>query len=91
MLMSGIAPSEPVFISRFESLNLEPSITIAEKLSANFNLPPALTLQELLSLTLTERHQIVQECLPGIIADFAEYPELREFELDGSDWELEDD
>jgi hypothetical protein len=33
----------------------------------------------------------VSECLPGIIADFNDHPELREFELDGSDWELEDD
>lgn len=91
MLMSGIAPSEPVFISRFETLSLEPSIAIAEKLSADFNLPPAITLQELLSLSWLERNQIVQECLPGIVADFNDYPELREFELDCSDWELEDD
>jgi hypothetical protein len=89
--MSGIAPSEPVFISRFETLSIEPSITIAEKLSADFNLPPAITLQELLSLSWIERNQIVQECLPGIVADFNDHPELREFELDCSDWELEDD
>jgi hypothetical protein len=91
MLMSGIAPSEPVFISRFETLSIEPSIAIAEKLSADFNLPPAITLQELLSLSWPERNQIVQECLPGIVADFNDHPELREFELDCSDWELEDD
>jgi hypothetical protein len=89
--MSGIAPSEPLFVNRFEPLNLEPSITMAEKLSADFNLPPVITLQQILSLSLTERHQIVSECLPGIIADFNDHPELREFELDGSDWELEDD
>lgn len=88
--MSGIAPSEPVFISRFETLSMEPTIAIAEKLSADFNLPPAITLQELLSLSWPERNRIVQDCLPGIVADFNEHPELREFELDGSDWELED-
>jgi hypothetical protein len=30
-------------------------------------------------------------CLPGIIADFENHPELREFESDISDWELGDD
>jgi hypothetical protein len=91
MLMSGIAPSEPVVITRFEPLNIEPSIAIAEKLSSDFNLPPTITLQQILSLSLIERHQIVNDCLPGIVADFNDYPELREFELDASDWELEDD
>jgi hypothetical protein len=91
MLMSGIAPSEPVSFSRFETLTVEPSIAIAEKLSADFSLPSAITLQELLSLSWQERSQIVRECLPGIVADFNDYPELRELETDGSDWELEDD
>jgi hypothetical protein len=89
--MSGIAHSEIVVIERFDSLALETSLALGDKPRPEFSLPPVLTLQRLLSLSLTERQQIMSGCLPGIIADFDRHPELREFESDISDWELGDD
>jgi hypothetical protein len=89
--MSGIAASEAAVMNRLELLAAAPIHPDTLSPTPNFNLPPTITLQQILSLSLHERHQIVGECLSGIIADFDEFSELRELALDSSDWELEDD
>jgi hypothetical protein len=79
-LMAGIADVELMVIERFAPLSLD------------FKIPNSLPRRQVVALSIAERHLILAGCLPGIVADFENHPELREFSmLDGLDWEPEDD
>jgi hypothetical protein len=96
--MSGIRDVELAVVKRFRSLPLDgqsQTLAYTETLSQEFNVKSsdrATTLRQILALSISERHEFLTRCIPGIVADFEEYPELREFSmLDGLDWEPEDD
>jgi hypothetical protein len=96
--MSGIKDVEMALVERFRSLPLEgqlQTLAYTETLSQEFNVQTsdrATTLRQILALSRSERNEFLTRCIPGIVADFEEYPELREFSmLDGLDWEPGDD
>lgn len=58
------------------------------------NLPEQkqLSLKEIASLSLAERHKILEPFIAAIAKDFLNDPELTEFSvLDGEDWETDND
>jgi hypothetical protein len=91
--MAGIADVELMVIERYTPLSLDRQpLTINETLPSDFKIPNALSRRQLVALSLAERHRILSGCLPGIVADFENHSELREFSmLDGLDWDPEDD
>jgi hypothetical protein len=92
-LMAGIADVELMVIERYAPLSLDrPHLTLSEALPSDFKIPNSLPRRQVVALSIAERHRILAGCLPGIVADFENHPELREFSmLDGLDWEPEDD
>ena len=96
--MSGIKDVEMDLIERLRALPLAgqlPTLAYTETLSQEFNVQTfghTTTLRQILALSRSERNELLTRCIPGIVADFEEYPELREFSLlDGLDWEPGDD
>jgi hypothetical protein len=94
--MSVLRDVDTAVFERFRSLPLDgQNLAYTETLSQEFNVKTsdrATTLRQILALSISERHEFLTRCIPGIVADFEEYPELREFSmLDGLDWEPEDD
>ncbi len=91
--MAGIADANWMVIERYTSLSLDRQpLTISESLPSDFKIPNALSRRQLVALSIAERHRVLTGCLPGIIADFENHSELREFSmLDGLDWNPEDD
>jgi hypothetical protein len=92
-LMAGIADVELMVIERFAPLSLDrPSLTLSETLPSDLKIPNSLPRRQVVALSIAERHRILAGCLPGIVADFENHQELREFSmLDGLDWEPDDD
>jgi hypothetical protein len=94
--MSGIRDVEIAVVERFRPLDGQSqTLSYTETLSQEFNVKTAdrsTTLRQVLALSMPERHEFLSRCLAGIVTDFEEYPELREFSmLDGLDWEPGDD
>jgi hypothetical protein len=96
--MSVIKDVEMALVERCRSLSIEgqlQTLAYTETLRQEFNVPSfdrPTTLRQILALSRAERNEFLTRCLPGIVADFEEYPELREFSiLDGLDWEPGDD
>ncbi len=94
--MSGIRDVEIAVVERFRPLDEQPpTLAYTDTLSQEFNVKTvdrSTTLRQVLALSMSERHEFLTRCIPGIVTDFEEYPELREFSmLDGLDWEPEDD
>ena len=91
--MAGIADVNLMVIERYTPLSLDRQpLTISESLPSDFKIPNALSRRQLMALSLAERHRVLAGCLPGIVADFENHSELREFSmLDGLDWNPEDD
>jgi hypothetical protein len=91
--MAGIADLNLMVIERYTPLSIDRQpLTISESLPSDFKIPNALSRRQLVALSIAERHRVLAGCLPGIIADFENHPELREFSmLDGLDWNPEDD
>ncbi len=94
--MSGIRDVEIAVVERFRPLDgMLQTLAYTETLSQEFNVQTAdrtSTLRQILALSMSERHEFLTRCIPGIVTDFDEYPELREFSmLDGLDWEPGDD
>ena len=91
--MAGIADVNLMVIERYTPLSIERQpLTLSETLPSDFKIPNALSRRQLLALSIAERHRVLADCLPGIVADFENYSELREFSmLDGLDWNPEDD
>jgi hypothetical protein len=91
--MAGIADVELMVIERFAPLSIDRTpLTINSTLSPDFKIPTALPRRQIVALSIAERHRILAGCLPGIVADFENHSELREFSmLDGLDWDPDDD
>jgi hypothetical protein len=91
--MAGIADVNLMVIERYTPLSIERQpLTLSETLPSDFNIPNAMSRRQLVALSTAERHRVLAGCLPGIIADFENHSELREFSmLDGLDWDPEDD
>jgi hypothetical protein len=91
--MAGIADVNLMVIERYTPLSLDrPPLTISGTLPSDFKIPNALSRRQLVALSIAERHRILAGYLPGIVADFENHSELREFSmLDGLDWDPEDD
>jgi hypothetical protein len=91
--MAGIADVNLMVIERYTPLSLDRQpLTLSEALPSDFRIPNALSRRQLVALSIAERHRVLAECLPGIVADFENHSELREFSmLDGLDWNPEDD
>lgn len=91
--MAGIADANWMVIERYTPLSLDRQpLTISESLPSDFKIPNALSRHQLVALSIAERHRVLAGCLPGIVADFENHSELREFSmLDGLDWNPEDD
>jgi hypothetical protein len=94
--MSGIRDVEIAVVERFRPLDGQSqTLSYTETLSQEFNVKTvdrSTTLRQVLALSMPERHEFLSRCLSGIVTDFEEYPELREFSmLDGLDWEPGDD
>ncbi|OYD93602.1 hypothetical protein CDG76_16470 [Nostoc sp. 'Peltigera membranacea cyanobiont' 210A] len=61
-------------------------------MSENAQEQKKLSLQEIASLSLAERHKILEPFMAATGEDFLNDPELTEFSvLDGEDWETEND
>ncbi len=61
-------------------------------MSENLQEQKQLSLKEIASLSLAERHKILEPFIAAIAEDFLNDPELTEFSvLDGEDWETEND
>ncbi len=61
-------------------------------MSENAQEQKQLSLQEIASLSLAERHKILEPFIAATVEDFLNDPELTEFSvLDGEDWETEND
>ncbi|QHG18618.1 hypothetical protein [Nostoc sp. ATCC 53789] len=61
-------------------------------MSENAQEQKQLSLQEIASLSLAERHKILEPLIAAIAKDFLNDPELTEFSvLDGEDWETENE
>jgi hypothetical protein len=91
--MAGIADVNLMVIERYTPLSIERQpLTLSETLPSDFNIPNAMSRRQLVALSIAERHRVLAGCLPGIVADFENHSELREFSmLDGLDWDPEDD
>lgn len=96
--MSGLRDMETAVLERFRSLPYDGQqqvLAYTETLSQEFNVTTSnrsTNLRQIVALSTAERHEFLTRCIPGIVADFEDYPELREFSmLDGLDWEPEDD
>jgi hypothetical protein len=91
--MAGIADVNLMVIERYTPLSIERQpLTLSETLPSDFTIPNAMSRRQLVALSIAERHRVLAGCLPGIIADFENHSELREFSmLDGLDWDPEDD
>jgi hypothetical protein len=91
--MAGIADVELLVLERLASQTSDRLSLNLETLSPEFKLPTSsLPRHQVVALSMTERHRILAGCLPGIVADFDNHPELREFSmLDGLDWDPDDD
>jgi hypothetical protein len=91
--MAGIADVNLMVIERYTPLSIERQpLTLSETLPSDFKIPNALSRRQLVALSIAERHRVLAGCLPGIVADFENHSELREFSmLDGLDWDPEDD
>ena len=91
--MAGIADAGLMFIERYTPLSLDRQpFLLSEALPSDLKIPNALSLSQLVALSIAERHRVLERCLPGIVADNENHPELREFSmLDGLDWDPEDD
>jgi hypothetical protein len=91
--MAGIADVNLMVIERYTPLSLDRQpLTLSESLPSDFKIPNAMSRRQLVALSIAERHRVLAGCLPGIIADFENHSELREFSmLDGLDWDPEDD
>jgi hypothetical protein len=92
--MAGIADVELMVLERITPLSLDrPSLLITDTLAPEFKLTTSsLPRRQIVALSMAERHRILAGCLPGIVADFDNHPELREFSmLDGLDWDPDDD
>jgi hypothetical protein len=91
--MAGIADVNLMVIERYTPLSLDRQpLTLSESLPSDFKIPHVLSRRQLVALSIAERHRVLVECLPGVVADFENHPELREFSmLDGLDWNPEDD
>ncbi len=92
----SIRDVEIAVVERLRPLNEQlPTLACTDPLSQNFNVitvDHSTTLRQVLALSMAERHEFLTRCIPGIVADFEEYAELREFSmLDGLDWKPEDD
>jgi hypothetical protein len=91
--MAGIADVNLMVIERYTPLSLDRQpLTLSEALPSDFKIPNAMSRRQLVALSIAERHRVLAGCLPGIVADFENHSELREFSmLDGLDWDPEDD
>jgi hypothetical protein len=91
--MAGIADVNLMVIERYTPLSIERQpLTLSETLPSDFTIPNAMSRRQLVALSIAERHRVLAGCLPGIVADFENHSELREFSmLDGLDWDPEDD
>jgi hypothetical protein len=92
--MAGIADVNLMVIERYTPLSLDRQpLTLSESLPSDFiKIPNTLPRRQVVALSMTERHRFLANCLPGIVSDFENHSELREFSmLDGLDWDPEDD
>jgi hypothetical protein len=91
--MAGIADVNLMVIERYTPLSLDRQpLTLNETLPSDFKIPNTLPRRHVANLSMTERHRFLASCLPGIVSDFENHSELREFSmLDGLDWDPEDD
>jgi hypothetical protein len=91
--MAGIADVNLMVIERYTPLSMERQpLSLSEALPSDFKIPNALSRRQLVALSIAERHRVLAGYLPGIVADFENHSELREFSmLDGLDWDPEDD
>jgi hypothetical protein len=91
--MAGIADANLMVIERYTPLSLDRQpLSLSETLPSDFKIPNTLPRCHVAALSMTERHRFLASCLPGIVSDFENHSELREFSmLDGLDWDSEDD